>query len=262
MLSFEEDGHPQTNYQVSFAAMSNIVTPYNDTRSKKQQVEEMFDNIAYRYDFLNHLLSMGIDILWRKRAVKYIGTIKPKRILDVASGTGDFAFEALSLNPEKVIGFDLSEGMMKLGREKARKMKVADRVEFVKGDSEKMPFAENSFDAITVGFGVRNFENLEEGLKEMFRVTRSEGKVVILEASMPQNAIIRAVFSLYFGRIVPLVGKVFSKDARAYSYLPESVLAFPHGLGLVRILENIGFRKVEWKPLTFGACAFYTMEKP
>jgi demethylmenaquinone methyltransferase / 2-methoxy-6-polyprenyl-1,4-benzoquinol methylase len=242
--------------------MSKAVTPYNDTRSKKAQVEEMFDNIAYRYDFLNHLLSMGIDILWRKKAVKYIGTIQPKKILDVASGTGDFAFEALSLHPEKVIGFDLSEGMMNLGREKAKKLKVRNTVEFVKGDSEKMPFADNSFDAITVGFGVRNFENLEAGLKEIFRVTRPGGKVVILEASMPQNAIIRSVFSLYFGKIVPLIGKLFSKDARAYSYLPESVLAFPHGLELVRILENIGFRKVKWEALTFGSCAFYGMEKP
>jgi demethylmenaquinone methyltransferase/2-methoxy-6-polyprenyl-1,4-benzoquinol methylase len=242
--------------------MSNIVTPYNDTRSKKQQVEEMFDNIAYRYDFLNHLLSLGIDILWRKKAVKFIGTIQPKKILDVASGTGDFAFEALSLHPNKIIGFDLSEGMIKFGREKAEKMHVAGQVEFVKGDSEKMPFADNSFDAITVGFGIRNFENLEAGLKEMLRVTRSGGKIAILEASMPKNAIIHSFFSLYFGKVVPFIGRLFSKDARAYSYLPESVLAFPHGFVLVRILENIGFVKVSWEPLTFGTCAFYTMEKP
>jgi demethylmenaquinone methyltransferase / 2-methoxy-6-polyprenyl-1,4-benzoquinol methylase len=242
--------------------MSNIVTPYNDTRSKKEQVEEMFDNIAHRYDFLNHLLSMGIDILWRKKAVKYIGTIQPKKILDVASGTGDFAFEALSLNPDKVIGLDLSEGMMNFGRTKAKKLNVAGQVEFVKGDSEKMPFADNSFDAVTVGFGVRNFENLEAGLKEMFRVTRSGGKLAILEASMPQQTIIRAFFSLYFGKIVPFIGQLFSKDSRAYNYLPESVLAFPHGLEFVRILENVGFCKVKWQPLTFGTCAFYAMEKP
>jgi len=241
--------------------MSNTVTPYNDTRSKKEQVEEMFDNIAQRYDFLNHLLSLGIDIIWRKKAVKYIGSIQPKKILDVASGTGDFAFEALSLHPEKVTGFDLSEGMMKYGREKAIKLGVSNVVEFVKGDSEKMPFADNSFDAITVGFGVRNFENLEVGLKEIHRVLRTGGKVAILEASMPQNAIIRSVFSLYFGKIVPVIGKMFSKDARAYDYLPESVNAFPAGLEFVRILENIGFANVKWQPLTFGACAFYTMEK-
>src|ERR1019366_6420745 len=161
--------------------MSKTVTPYNDTsRSKKEQVEEMFDNIAHRYDFLNHLLSLGIDIRWRKKAVKYIGTIQPKRILDVASGTGDFAFESLVLKPEKVIGFDLSEGMMNYGRIKAEKLNVSAIVEFVKGDSELMPFADNSYDAITVGFGVRNFENLEAGLKEMYRVIRRGGKVAIL----------------------------------------------------------------------------------
>lgn len=241
--------------------MSETVTPYNDTRSKKEQVEEMFDNIAHRYDFLNHLLSLGIDITWRKKAVKFIGKINPKKILDVASGTGDFAFEALSLKPEKVTGFDLSEGMMKYGRVKAEKLGVANIVEFVKGDSEKMPFADNSFDAITVGFGVRNFEHLNDGLQEIHRVLRSGGQVAILEASMPQNTIIRALFSLYFGKIVPIIGRLFSKDARAYSYLPESVKVFPEGLAFVKICERIGFKNVKWQPLTFGACAFYTMEK-
>ena len=242
--------------------MSKTVTPYNDaSRTKKEQVEEMFDNIAHRYDFLNHLLSLGIDITWRKKAVKFIGSIQPKKILDVASGTGDFAFEALKLNPDKITGFDLSEGMMNYGRAKAAKMNVAEIVEFVKGDSEKMPFADNSFDAITVGFGVRNFENLEAGLREMQRVTRPGGKIAILEASQPQNTILRALFGLYFGNIVPMIGRMFSKDARAYSYLPESVKAFPEGFEFIKILENIGFRNIKWQPLTFGACAFYSMEK-
>ena len=242
--------------------MSKTVTPYNDTtRTKKEQVEEMFDNIAHRYDFLNHLLSLGIDITWRRKAVKFIGTIQPKKILDLASGTGDFAFEALRLNPEKVIGFDLSEGMMNYGRAKAVKLNVANVVEFVKGDSEKMPFADNSFDAVTVGFGVRNFEHLETGLREMLRVTRPGGKVAILEASQPQNTIIRALYGLYFGNVVPMIGRLFSKDARAYSYLPESVKAFPEGFEFVKILENIGFVNIKWQPLTFGACAFYSMEK-
>ena len=242
--------------------MSKTVTPYNDTtRTKKEQVEEMFDNIAHRYDFLNHLLSLGIDITWRRKAVKFIGTIQPKKILDLASGTGDFAFEALRLNPEKVIGFDLSEGMMNYGRAKAVKLNVANVVEFVKGDSEKMPFADNSFDAVTVGFGVRNFEHLETGLREMLRVTRPGGKVAILEASQPQNTIIRALYGLYFGNVVPMIGRLFSKDARAYSYLPESVKAFPEGFEFVKILENIGFVNIKWQPLTFGACAFYQMEK-
>lgn len=241
--------------------MSQIVTPYDTERSKKEQVEEMFDNIAYRYDFLNHLLTFGIDIIWRKKAIKSLQSIRPKRILDVATGTGDFAMEALSLKPEKIVGFDLSEGMMRYGKEKANKMGVLNIVEFVKGDSEQMPFADNSFDAITVGFGVRNFENLEAGLREIHRVLRPGGRAAVLEASMPRNAIIRALYSLYFGKIVPLIGKTISKDARAYSYLPESVKAFPEGLEFVQILENIGFRNVQYAPLTFGACAFYQMEK-
>ncbi|MDB5283987.1 MAG: demethylmenaquinone methyltransferase [Bacteroidota bacterium] len=221
----------------------------------------MFDNIAHRYDFLNHLLSLGVDIRWRKKAVKYIGTIQPKKILDVASGTGDFAFEALVLNPQKVTGFDLSEGMMNYGRIKAQKQNVSDIVEFVKGDSELMPFKDDSYDAITVGFGVRNFEHLEEGLKEMYRVLRPGGKVAILEASSPPNTIIRALYGLYFNNIVPMVGRLFSKDVRAYNYLPESVKAFPQGFEFIKICENIGFRNVKWQPLTFGVCAFYTMEK-
>jgi demethylmenaquinone methyltransferase/2-methoxy-6-polyprenyl-1,4-benzoquinol methylase len=241
---------------------NKIITPYNDTaRSKKEQVEEMFDNIAHRYDFLNHLLSLGIDISWRKKAVKYLGTIAPKKILDVASGTGDFAFEALTLNPDKIIGFDLSEGMMNYGREKARRLGVESTVQFIKGDSEQMPFDDNSFDAITVGFGVRNFENLENGLKEMHRVLRPGGKIAILEASTPGNTIIRAFYGLYFNRIVPMIGKLFSKDSRAYNYLPESVSVFPQGFEFIKILENIGFRNTKWQPLTFGACAMYTMEK-
>jgi demethylmenaquinone methyltransferase/2-methoxy-6-polyprenyl-1,4-benzoquinol methylase len=242
--------------------VNNHVTPYKDTgRSKKEQVEQMFDNIAYRYDFLNHLLSLGIDISWRKRAVKFIGEINPKKILDVATGTGDFAFESLSLKPEKVIGYDLSEGMMNYGRMKAAKMKASHIVEFVKGDSEQMNFVTNSFDAITVGFGVRNFEHLNAGLSEMYRVLKPGGRVAILEASQPSNAIIKSVYGLYFNYILPMVGKAFSKDARAYTYLPESVRAFPQGFEFTRILENIGFRNVKWQPLTFGICALYTMEK-
>ena len=242
--------------------MTKVVTPYNDqNRTKKEQVEDMFDNIAPKYDMLNRVISLGIDVSWRKKAVKYLGQYKPKTILDVATGTGDFAFEALNLNPTKVTGYDLSEGMMKYGREKAEKLGEAKRVEFIKGDSELMPFADNTFDAITVGFGVRNFENLKVGLAEMLRVLKPGGNVVILEASLPPNAIIRWFFSLYFSNIVPFIGKLVSGDGRAYSYLPESVKAFPEGLEFVKICENIGFANAKWQPLTFGACAMYTMTK-
>lgn len=221
----------------------------------------MFDNIAYRYDFLNHLLSLGIDIRWRKKAVKFIGSSNPKKILDVASGTGDFAIEALTLHPEKIVAFDLSEGMLKICRQKAEKKNALHIIECIKGDSEKLPFAESSFDAVTVGFGVRNFENLEIGLKEIFRVLKPNGKLAILEASFPKNTIIHWLYSCYFGKFVPVIGRLFSKDVRAYEYLPESVRAFPEGLEFVKILENIGFGNVKWNALTFGACAFYTAEK-
>jgi demethylmenaquinone methyltransferase/2-methoxy-6-polyprenyl-1,4-benzoquinol methylase len=242
--------------------MTKIVTPYNDqNRSKKEQVEEMFDNIAHRYDFLNRLLSLGIDVTWRKKAVKFIGAIAPKKIIDVATGTGDFAFEALSLKPEKVTGFDISDGMMNYGRQKAKELNADHIVEFIKGDSEKMPFADNTFDAMTVGFGVRNFQNLEVGLAEMYRVMRPGGRVAILEVSQPHNTIIRSFFSLYFTYILPTVERLFSKDARAYSYLPESVKAFPEGKAFVAILEKNGFKQVKWQPLTLGICAFYSMEK-
>lgn len=242
--------------------MTKIVTPYNDkNRSKKEQVEEMFDNIAHRYDFLNRLLSLGIDVTWRKKAIRFIGEISPQKIIDVATGTGDFAFEALSLHPENITGYDISDGMMNYGRQKAKDLKADHIVQFIKGDSEKMPFADNSFDALTVGFGVRNFQHLEVGLAEMYRVVRPGGRVAILEISQPHNTIIKGLYSLYFTYVLPTIGKLFSKDARAYSYLPESVKAFPEGKTFVAILEKTGFKQVKWQPLTLGTCAFYSMEK-
>lgn len=242
--------------------MPQKVTPYGDTsKTKKEEVEEMFDNIAHRYDFLNRLLSLGIDRSWRKKAVKYIGENKPKTILDVATGTGDFAFEALSLAPEKIIGYDLSEGMMKYGREKAVASGTSHIVEFVKGDSEKMPFENNKFDAVTVGFGVRNFEYLEEGLSEIYRVLKPRGRLAILEISLPTNPLVRFGYDIYFSHILPLIGRVFSRDVRAYTYLPESVKAFPQGTVFTQILSNTGFTNVQWEPLTLGTCAFYMAEK-
>lgn len=221
----------------------------------------MFDNIAHRYDFLNRLLSLGIDRSWRKKAVKFIGEIKPKIVLDVATGTGDFAFETLSISPEKIIGYDISEGMLSYGRQKAAATGTAHIVEFVKGDSEKINFEDNKFDAITVGFGVRNFEYLEEGLAEIFRVLKPGGRLAILEVSLPTNAFVRFFYDLYFSYVLPFVGRIFSRDVRAYTYLPESVKAFPQGNAFVQILQNTGFANVQWKPLTLGTCALYTAEK-
>ncbi len=244
------------------APMAEIVTPYQDKdRSKKEQVEEMFDNIAPTYDFLNHFLSMGIDKTWRKKAVDSIAPISPRVILDLATGTGDFAVESLRLKPASVIGFDISDLMMDVGRQKAQKLKVSDVLQFQKGDSEQMPFEDNKFDAITVGFGVRNFEHLEKGLSEMYRVLRPGGRVAILEVAKPRQAPMRQLYGIYFHYILPMVGRLFSKDVRAYTYLPESVTVFPEGEDFVAILKKTGFGKVHYQPLTFGICAFYTCEK-
>jgi demethylmenaquinone methyltransferase/2-methoxy-6-polyprenyl-1,4-benzoquinol methylase len=241
---------------------SQKVTPYQDQqRSKKEQVEEMFDNIAHQYDFLNHLLSAGIDRSWRNKAIRFLKPFEPKVVMDMATGTGDFAMAALKLNPEKIVGIDLSEQMLSYGRVKAEKGGVADIVEFHKGDSENLDWPDNSFDAITVGFGVRNFENLEAGLGELYRVLRPGGHLVILEITKPNRFPVKQVFEIYFNSVLPLIGKFFSRDERAYSYLPESVAVFPEGTNFVRILEQTGFNKATWKPLTFGICGMYTCEK-
>ena len=242
--------------------MAKLVTPYNDQqRTKKEQVEQMFDNIAPTYDFLNHFLSAGIDRSWRRKAVDSIASIYPQTILDLATGTGDFAVESLRLKPTKVIGGDISDLMMNVGRTKAQKLGAADILEFQRVDSENMPFEDNKFDAITVGFGVRNFENLERGLREMHRVLRPGGKVAILEVAKPKRFPMKQVYSIYFQYTVPLIGRMFSSDIRAYTYLPESVKVFPEGEDFVAILTKVGFSHVTYRPLTFGICAFYTCEK-
>jgi demethylmenaquinone methyltransferase / 2-methoxy-6-polyprenyl-1,4-benzoquinol methylase len=234
------------------------VVPYKEEQTgKKEQVAKMFDNISHRYDFLNHFLSLGIDKLWRKKAISYLKDLKPVQILDVATGTGDFAIQALSLNPAKVSGIDISEGMLEVGRKKIRARKLDHLIELRKGDSENIPFEQNKFDAVTVAFGVRNFENLEKGLGEIFRVLKPGGRLVVLEFSRPRAFPMKQLFSFYFKQILPKIGNAVSSDKAAYTYLPESVQAFPDGADFVRILNEIGFKDTKCKVLSFGISSIY-----
>lgn len=221
----------------------------------------MFDNIAPRYDFLNHFLSLGIDKLWRKKAINILSAYKTGALLDVATGTGDFAIAALKLKPSRLVAFDLSEQMLNVGRAKAEKLGVSDIIQFVKGDSEAMPFSDNQFDAITVAFGVRNFENLEKGLREFQRVLKPSGVAVILEFSKPKYFPFKQLYLFYFFTILPLVGRMISKDPSAYSYLPESVMAFPDDEKFLAILKECGFSKSKQKRLTFGVATIYVAQK-
>ena len=241
--------------------MSKTVTPYQNDSAKKEQVAEMFDNIANNYDFLNHFLSMGIDILWRKKAVRLLKPFAPKLILDVATGTGDFALESLSLNPDKIIGVDISRDMVAVGLEKVKKRKLQNKIELKYGDSENLEFETNTFDALTVAFGVRNYENLEQGLSEMLRVIKPGGHVAIIEFSQPKKFPIKQIYNFYFKNILPGIGRIVSKDARAYTYLPESVGAFPHGNEFLKVLTKVGYNKVEAIPLTLGIASIYLASK-
>jgi len=238
------------------------VVPYKDQKnSKKEQVATMFNNISKRYDLLNHLLSLGIDIYWRKQAIKLLKADRPQLILDMATGTADFAIEAMSLKPEKIIGVDISEGMLDVGRKKLKKMKLDQRIELKLGDSERIPFDDNIFDAIIVAFGVRNFENLEQGLADMYRVLKPGGKVVVLEFSKPTAFPFKQLYNFYFKSILPLVGRMISKDQSAYTYLPESVQAFPDGQAFLKVLQKVGYYQTVCKTLTFGISSIYTGRK-
>ena len=238
------------------------VLPYKDKdTSKKEQIAAMFNSISGKYDFLNHFLSLGIDILWRKRAIRLLKNHQPKLILDIATGTGDFAIEALSLNPEKIIGVDISEGMLSIGREKLIKKNLTDKIELLSGDSEVLPFEDNFFDAVIVSFGVRNFENLEKGLSDMLRVLKPGGKVVILEFSKPKSFPFKQIYQFYFQWILPKIGKLISKNHAAYTYLPDSVEAFPDGDDFLNILNKIGFQKNQCTPLTLGISSIYSGSK-
>ncbi|MCL4113213.1 UNVERIFIED_CONTAM: hypothetical protein GTU68_002863 [Idotea baltica] len=221
----------------------------------------MFDNIAHRYDFLNRFLSVGIDTIWRKRVLKLLKKDAPKTILDVATGTGDLAIELSKLDVEKITGLDISKQMLEKARVKVRNKKLTDKIEMVYGDSENLSFSDNSFSAATVSFGVRNFGNLEKGLSEINRVLESNGRIVVLEFSKPTIFPVKQVFGFYFKVILPLVGRFFSKDPRAYTYLQESVQAFPEGKAFLTILDKTGFKNTECIPLTFGICSMYTGTK-
>jgi demethylmenaquinone methyltransferase/2-methoxy-6-polyprenyl-1,4-benzoquinol methylase len=236
------------------------VTPYNKTQAKKEQVAEMFDNIAFRYDFLNSLLSLGIHKGWRKKAVQVFKDKKPGFILDIASGTGDFAIESLKADPEKITGVDISAGMLEIGKQKIKKLQLENKIELHLADAEHLPFANDYFDAITVGFGVRNFEDLEAGLREMLRVLKPGGDLVIIEFSKPKG-LFSYFYKFYFSYVTPAIGKLFSKDHRAYSYLPESVEAFPHGEAFCSILSRCGYANTQSSKLTFGVASIYTATK-
>lgn len=241
----------------------NSVVPDSSSKlSKKEQVADMFNNIAGKYDFLNHLLSLGIDKGWRKKAIKSIKVIMPKHILDVATGTGDLAIAAAKDIPDAtIIGIDIAAQMLEVGKTKIADKSLSERIEMKVGDSEALPYEDGHFDAVLCAYGVRNFQDLSKGLTEMSRVMRSGGRIAILEFSQPKAFPVKQVFSIYFKFIMPLFGKIVSKHNTAYSYLPESVMAFPEGQDFCVIMENSGFKNVKSQPLSFGITSLYTGEK-
>jgi demethylmenaquinone methyltransferase/2-methoxy-6-polyprenyl-1,4-benzoquinol methylase len=242
-------------------AHDKVVPVKESALAKKQQVAEMFDDIAPRYDFLNRFLSARIDVGWRKKALKELKQQQPKTLLDVATGTADMAIMASSIvKPKKITGIDISEGMLEVGRKKIAKLGLND-IELLKGDSETINFDDNSFDAVTVAFGVRNFENLEKGLSEIKRVLKPGGKLVILEFSKPKTPGVKSMYNLYMNIVTPGVGKLVSKNRNAYQYLHNSIKKFPEGKNFTSILDNLGYRNTYCKPLSLGICSIYCGEK-
>ncbi|MFZ0491254.1 MAG: bifunctional demethylmenaquinone methyltransferase/2-methoxy-6-polyprenyl-1,4-benzoquinol methylase UbiE [Salegentibacter sp.] len=242
--------------------MSKKVTPYKDSKlNKKKQVEQMFDNISGNYDGLNRVISFGTDVKWRKKVVAMVKATNPDSVLDIATGTGDLAIQMVPTQASRIVGLDLSEGMLSVGRKKIAARDLQEKIEMVQGDSEELPFEENSFDAITVAFGVRNFEDLEKGLSEIYRVLKPGGIFVVLETSVPTKAPFKQGYRMYSNFLLPLIGKIFSKDQEAYSYLSKSAAAFPYGTAFNNILKKIGFISVEDKPQTFGVATIYTASK-
>ncbi|MBO6878955.1 bifunctional demethylmenaquinone methyltransferase/2-methoxy-6-polyprenyl-1,4-benzoquinol methylase UbiE [Winogradskyella sp.] len=242
--------------------MAKKIKPYkNSVASKKEQVTEMFDTISKEYDGLNRVISFGIDVKWRNKVVKLVSEKKPENILDIATGTGDLAISLTSTNAKEIIGLDISDGMLEVGRRKIKSKNLDGIISMVIGDSEDLPFEDNTFDAITVAFGVRNFENLEKGLAEILRVLKPNGIFVILETSVPTNPVYKFGYNIHCRLILPMVGKLFSKDRVAYNYLSESASVFPYGEALNNILRKIGFINVEDKPQTMGVATIYTASK-
>ena len=242
-----------------------VVKPYEVEGSKKLQVSQMFDNIAGKYDFLNHFLSLNMDKMWRRKMISELDSVQPKTILDVATGTADVAINTikqLKINDLHIEGVDISAEMLNVGRKKIQNEGLSEKIVLTLGDSEQLPYQDNKFDALTVAFGVRNFENLERGLQEMHRVLRKGGKVVVLEFSKPTGFPFKQLYNFYFKNILPLIGKLTSQDNRAYTYLYESVQAFPDGENFITVLNKIGFKDTQCKPLTLGICSIYVGYKP
>ena len=242
--------------------MTKTVIPYKESDlSKKEQLTQMFDNVSSNYDFLNRLLTFGIDISWRKKVVGLVEKQGAKKILDIATGTGDLAIMLTKIKADKIIGLDISPGMLEMGKKKVKERNLDDKIEMVLGDSEKLTFDNDFFDAITVGFGVRNFENLEKGLGEIYRVLKPGGTFVVLETSQPSKFPIKQGFNFYSKYIIPTIGKLFSKDKKAYNYLPESAAVFPYGNTFNNILLKTGFNTSKVYPQTFGIATIYQAMK-
>jgi demethylmenaquinone methyltransferase / 2-methoxy-6-polyprenyl-1,4-benzoquinol methylase len=237
------------------------VTPYHDDRSKQAQVAEMFDNISNRYDLLNSLLSFGIHKGWRKKCVKILSQKKPKQILDVATGTGDFAIACATIHPEKITGIDISEGMLAIGREKIAKLGLSSQIKLESGNAETYTHPDAGFDAIVVGFGVRNFQDLEKGLRNLCRLLKPGGMLLVLEFSYPTNSLVKAFYNFYLGAVTPVTGRLLSKDPRAYTYLAESVKAFPHNEEFVKVMKQCGYSSCNYRLLSLGIAAIYTGER-
>ncbi|MGI8893606.1 MAG: bifunctional demethylmenaquinone methyltransferase/2-methoxy-6-polyprenyl-1,4-benzoquinol methylase UbiE [Bacteroidia bacterium] len=239
-----------------------MIKPYkNSPGSKKEQVAVMFDNIAGKYDFMNHFFSLGIDILWRKKAISIVAKENPGNILDVATGTGDLALEAYAQTKAEITGIDISAGMLEIAKKKISEKGFGEKIKIVQADSENMPFENASFDAVTVAFGVRNFENLDKGLSEMYRILKPGGLAVILEFSKPTAFPFKQLYNFSFKNILPSIGKIFSDDKQAYTYLPDSVQAFPYGQNFLNHLSKAGFKEGKSKKLTFGIASIYTGRK-